>query len=98
MSMVALASPGGPRPRYLSAATVAARLGLSPRTVRYWAEVGIIPAFRLGKQWRIEEHALEEWLRQRAAAPPDINDALFNTKIRQLRQYRQLRRGVSARD
>ena len=66
--MLEPSSPTPFRSRYLTPGRVALRLGLSPRTVRYWAECGTIPAFRLGKLWRIEEHALEEWLGQKRSA------------------------------
>jgi excisionase family DNA binding protein len=64
MSVPVSAAPAPLRPRYLSTATVAARLGLSPPTIRDWAERGVLPAFRLGKQWRVEERSLEEWLQE----------------------------------
>ena len=52
-----------PRRRlYLSTAVVAARLGVTPRTVRLWAESCQIPAVKVGRQWRIEEAGFEEWL------------------------------------
>ncbi len=37
-------------------------LGVSPRTVRLWAECNYLPAFKFGKQWRFEEARLLEWV------------------------------------
>lgn len=42
---------------------VAAWLRLAARTLRQWAEVGIIPAFKLGRQWRFRRTDIENWLR-----------------------------------
>jgi excisionase family DNA binding protein len=42
---------------------VAAWLRLAGRTLRQWAEVGIIPAFKLGRQWRFRRTDIETWLR-----------------------------------
>lgn len=42
---------------------VAAKLRLAARTLRQWADVGIIPAFKLGRQWRFRRTDIENWLR-----------------------------------
>lgn len=42
---------------------VAAWLRLAARTLRQWAEVGVIPAFKLGRQWRFRRTDIEAWLR-----------------------------------
>ncbi len=42
---------------------VAAWLRLAARTLRQWAEVGVIPAFKLGRQWRFRRTDIENWLR-----------------------------------
>ena len=36
-------------------------LGVSPRTIRLWAESSYLPAFKFGKQWRFDEARLLEW-------------------------------------
>jgi excisionase family DNA binding protein len=51
--------------RYLSTASVAARLNITTRSVRLWAECGEIPAVKLGRQWRFDQQAFEEWLEAR---------------------------------
>ena len=48
--------------RHLSIAAVARTLGVSPRTVRLWAECGEIPAIKAARQWRIEQTNFELWL------------------------------------
>jgi excisionase family DNA binding protein len=50
------------RRKYLSTSVIAGRLGVTPRTVRLWAESFQIPAMKVGRQWRIEEGRFEEWL------------------------------------
>ena len=40
-------------------------LGVSPRTLRLWAETGEVPAIRVGRQWRFRRGVVREWLRQK---------------------------------
>jgi excisionase family DNA binding protein len=47
----------------LSTAAVAKWLGIAPRTVCLWAESKVIPAIKIGRQWRFREGELREWLR-----------------------------------
>ena len=47
---------------FLSSAQVADSLGVSQRTICLWAEVGEIPAFKLGRQWRFREQEISQWL------------------------------------
>ncbi len=47
---------------FLSTAAVARWLGISPRTVCFWAECGEIPALKVGRQWRFREEELQTWL------------------------------------
>jgi len=42
---------------------VAAWLRLAARTLRQWAEIGVIPAFKVGRQWRFRRTDIENWLR-----------------------------------
>jgi excisionase family DNA binding protein len=46
----------------LSTAAVARWLGISTRTVCFWAECGEIPAIKVGRQWRFREEELRRWL------------------------------------
>jgi excisionase family DNA binding protein len=61
------------------------RLGVSVYTVRRWIKEGKLRAFRPGKEYRIREADLEEFLRAREVRPkvtsgspfePTLNDAL----------------------
>jgi len=47
---------------FLSTAAVARWLGISPRTVCFWAECGEIPALKVGRQWRFREEEIRRWL------------------------------------
>jgi excisionase family DNA binding protein len=47
---------------FLSTATVARWLGISTRTVCFWAECGEIPAVKIGRQWRFREEEIRRWL------------------------------------
>lgn len=41
---------------------VAEYLGLHPLTVRRLARDGEIPAFKVGRQWRVQRKLLDQWL------------------------------------
>lgn len=59
-----LAAPGPTHhAEILTIKEVAAWLRLAARTLRQWAEVGVIPAFKLGRQWRFRRTDIETWLR-----------------------------------
>ena len=61
-----------PKPeRLLHAAHVAGRLGVSVRTVRYWAEVEELPGFKIGKGklWRFRETDIVEYVRRKSCVP-----------------------------
>jgi excisionase family DNA binding protein len=40
-------------------------LGISGRTICYWAAAGRLPAVKIGRQWHFHRTAIEEWIRQR---------------------------------
>ena len=46
---------------------VAEYLNLHPLTVRRLARDGEIPAFKVGRQWRIKRELLEKWIADRSA-------------------------------
>lgn len=52
----------------LSTSDVARWIGVSPRTVCLWAEVGELPGMKVGKQWRFEKSAIQVWLQVKAAS------------------------------
>ena len=45
---------------------VAAYLGLHPLTVRRLARDGEIPAFKVGRQWRVKRGLLDQWIKKRS--------------------------------
>jgi excisionase family DNA binding protein len=49
----------------LSIRTVAVSLDVSERTVRKWCEVGSLPHYRIGRQYRIRQSDLDAYLSDR---------------------------------
>ncbi len=49
----------------LTVAEVAAYLKLSRRTAWRWCKNGRLPAFKVGHQWRVAQHDLDEFIRWR---------------------------------
>ena len=48
----------------LSSSAVAEILGLKERTVRYQADVGLLPGFKVGKLWTFYRTEIDDWLLQ----------------------------------
>ncbi len=48
----------------LSSSAVAEILGLKERTVRYQADVGLLPGFKVGKLWKFYRTEIDDWLLQ----------------------------------
>lgn len=46
----------------LTVAEVAAYLKISPTTVWRHCSTGVLPAFRVGRQWRVERRDLDTWI------------------------------------
>lgn len=46
----------------LTTAAVAKWLGISTRAVCLWAECKIIPAIKVGRQWRFRHEEVSQWL------------------------------------
>lgn len=61
----ASSNPG--KDKLLHSAHVAARLGVPARTVRFWAEVGELPGFKIGrgKLWRFRESEILDYIRRK---------------------------------
>ena len=53
----------------LKVSEIAQRLNASPQGVRQWIERGELPAFRLGKEYRVPRAALEAWLERGRLGP-----------------------------
>lgn len=49
--------------RLLTVEDIAERLALTPRVVRAWLRDGKIPGIKLGREWRISEKRLDEYIR-----------------------------------
>lgn len=58
------AQPPPPEPVLIKPQDVARRLGVHVSTIYRWLDAGSFPtrAFRIGKQWRIDARALDQWL------------------------------------
>jgi len=54
---------------------VAEYLGLPPPTVRHLARRGDIPAFKIGRQWRVKRERLDQWLAERSARNAEASSA-----------------------
>jgi len=50
---------------------VAAYLKLHPLTIRRLAREGEIPAFKVGRQWRVKRELLELWMEERSSKNVD---------------------------
>ena len=50
---------------------VAEYLSLHPLTVRVLARAGKIPAFKIGKQWRVKRELLARWIEEQSAVKSD---------------------------
>jgi excisionase family DNA binding protein len=62
--------------RHVPLSTVAGRLGVSERTVRRWIKAGKLRAYRPGRDYRIPESAVREFVEvsevsPKALAPPE---------------------------
>jgi excisionase family DNA binding protein len=53
-------------PDMLTIAEVARYLKLHELTVRRLAREGELPAFKVGRQWRIKRNLLEQWIEDRS--------------------------------
>ncbi len=50
---------------------VAEMLDLSPVTIARWCNSGEIPAYRLGRKWKINKAEFDAWLQERKNAKED---------------------------
>ncbi len=68
--------------RHVPLSTVAGRLGVSERTVRRWIKAGKLRAYRPGRDFRIPESAVKEFVEESEIAPKaeasPLQDPLFN--------------------
>jgi excisionase family DNA binding protein len=64
--MAEKASSGDDMPDMMTIAEVARYLKLHELTVRRLAREGELPAFKVGRQWRIKRDLLESWIADRS--------------------------------
>ncbi len=50
-------------------AEVAKYLGVSERTLYQWAQMGKVPAFKVGSVWRFRRHEIDAWLDSNRTGP-----------------------------
>lgn len=58
----------GKRGEWLSVRQLSERIGVSARTLRLWAEQGVIPAIKIGRQWRFQQSDADEWVDKKLSA------------------------------
>jgi excisionase family DNA binding protein len=78
---------------FLSPEEVGDRLGVSVYTVRRWVKAGQLRAFKPGKEYRVRESDLEEFLaarevRPKVEAPPEEGQRSFNDLLEERRLSR----------
>jgi len=67
---------------YLTPEEIASKLRVDISTVRRWIKLGQLPAFQVGRQYRIEEPAYEAFLKSREVPrkeqSPKVNDLVLS--------------------
>ena len=58
-------TPAADEPEYLKVEEVAARLKLKEKTIRDWILRGELPAYKLGKEWRIRRDDFDQAMQAR---------------------------------
>ena len=59
---------------------VASRLQVAVRTIRLWAECGVVPALKIGRQWRFRAADIQ---RIEANGDIDVKDISASRQLRQ---------------
>jgi excisionase family DNA binding protein len=62
-------TPAADEPEYLKVEEVAARLKLKDTTIRDWILRGELPAYKLGKEWRIRRDDFDQAMQARRTTP-----------------------------
>jgi excisionase family DNA binding protein len=62
-------TPNADEPEYLKVEEVAARLKLKEKTIRDWILRGELPAYKLGKEWRIRRDDFDQAMAERHTTP-----------------------------
>jgi excisionase family DNA binding protein len=71
--------PAADEPEYLKVEEVAARLKLKEKTIRDWILRGELPAYKLGKEWRIRRDDFDQAMQaRRTTAEPAPTGGLWD--------------------
>ena len=71
--------PAADEPEYLKVEEVAARLKLREKTIRDWILRGELPAYKLGKEWRIRRDDFDQAMQaRRTTAEPAPTGGLWD--------------------
>jgi len=62
------------QPPTLSPAQVADLLGMTTQGVYHWLRDGVIPAYKVGTNWRVIRDELKDTMRQGTNRPPGTED------------------------
>ena len=72
-------TPAADEPEYLKVEEVAARLKLKEKTIRDWILRGELPAYKLGKEWRIRRDDFDQAMQaRRTTAEPAPTGGLWD--------------------
>jgi len=58
---------------------VAQYLRLKPQTIYKWAQDGIIPAAKFGKEWRFRKSLIDTWIDAKFAESPAVQELKSNS-------------------
>ena len=58
----------------MTVAEVANYLKLKPQTIYKWLQDGMIPAAKLGKEWRFRKSVIDKWLDSHLAKSPAMQE------------------------
>jgi excisionase family DNA binding protein len=81
---------------FLSPQEAGERLGVSVYTVRRWVQAGRLRAFKPGKEYRIRESDLEEFLQAREVRPKAPSRSPFERSFNDVLEERRLSRFADA--
>jgi excisionase family DNA binding protein len=71
--------PAQHEPEYLKVEEVAARLKLKDKTIRDWILRGELPAYKLGKEWRIRRDDFDQAMQARRTTAEPASGAVSGT-------------------
>ena len=59
---------------------VAKYLKLKPQTIYNWLQEGMIPAAKLGKEWRFKKSVLDRWIDAQMSKSPAMKGLMENSE------------------